>query len=169
MNELKSLEKQEFEKESLSWESFDNIINKLAQEIKESFSPDVIIALFRGGSIPATYLSHLLGVRDMRPLQIKRTKSDEPEAQMIKPEIKYAELLDEITGKNVLIVDDIADYGESLKTAQEEILKHNPKEIKTAVLVVHQEHFNQTKDKPQIDFIGQETNKWTVFPWEKKN
>ena len=168
MNET-PLEKQEIKKEYLNWENFDGTIKKLAQEIKESFSPDVIIALFRGGSIPATYLSHLLGVRDMRPLQIKRTKSDGPEAQMIKPEVKYAELLDEIAGKKILIVDDIADYGESLKTAQEEIAKHNPSEIKTAVLVVHSEHLDQSENKPQIDFIGEETNQWVVFPWEKKN
>jgi len=150
-----------------TWEDISKLINKIANEVKNDFNPDVIIAIQRGGFIPAVYLSHLLNVRDIRPLNIIRTKDDKVMSEKIIPIIKNKMVLNGIRGKNVLIVDDIVGSGESLKIVQKIILSKKPKEIKKAIILINEINLNKTKDKPIVNYIGKRIKAWAIFPWEK--
>jgi hypoxanthine phosphoribosyltransferase len=144
--------------EYLSWERFLKISEKTADKMNQSkYRPDFIISLARGGWVFGRVLCDFLNVTDLVSLKVEHwgmTATPDGEAK-----IKYPFNID-LTGKRVLIVDDISDTGKSLKVATEYIRKMNPADIKTTTL------FYLTGSSFKPDFYGEEmTWRWVVFPW----
>ncbi len=63
----------------------------------------------------------------------------------------HADLREDITGKNVLLIEDIVDTGLSLKYIKEMLLKRNPASLKTCVLL--DKKSRRTADVP-LDYVG---------------
>ena len=92
---------------------FDKDIDTLVRKIKRSkvkFS--YIVALSRGGLIPGVVLSHKLGLR-LVPISWSTRDNQEKESNCWVPE-------DINNGHKVLVVDDIIDSGEALRTMFED-------------------------------------------------
>jgi hypoxanthine phosphoribosyltransferase len=92
---------------------FDKDIDTLVRKIKRSkveFS--YIVALSRGGLIPGVVLSHKLGLR-LVPISWSTRDHENKESNCWVPE-------DINSGKKVLVVDDIVDSGEALRTMFED-------------------------------------------------
>ncbi|WP_327153225.1 hypothetical protein OHU45_02020 [Streptomyces tubercidicus] len=69
----------------------------------------------RGGVIPAVWLAHRLGIRDVRTVVITRTTSDSIDAaKTTLPGVRNAASLGDLTGLDVLLVDDTAGSGAPL-------------------------------------------------------
>jgi len=122
------------------------------------YSPDVIVAVVRGGLVPAMNLSDMLDVKDIffvRVVHWSETAKKNERAILKTP------LCDDVKEKNVLLVDDVADSGESIKTAYEHVSSRGAAKVKTATLV----YKKQSKIKP--DFWGEKTDdwRWIIFPW----
>jgi uncharacterized protein len=121
------------------------------------YRPDFIISLARGGWVFGRVLCDYLNVTGLVSLKVEHwgsTATPDGEAK-----IKYPFNID-LTGRKVLIVDDISDTGKSLKVAMEYIKKMNPADIKTTTL------FYLTGSSFKPDFYGEEmTWRWVVFPW----
>ncbi|MFH1172142.1 MAG: phosphoribosyltransferase [Nanoarchaeota archaeon] len=146
--------------EVLSWESFHEASKELGNKIKQAgFQPDIIIGLARGGWAPARNMCDFLGVKDLISIKMEHwgdTATKDGNAQM-----KYPVKVD-LIGKNVLIVDDVADTGDSLKISKEYVKTMNPKETKTATLWC----FDNTPDEKLSDFyVERKTWRWIIFPW----
>jgi uncharacterized protein len=142
-----------------SWEETERAVYSMCAKIRESPSlPDTIIAIARGGLVPAKLFSDALDVRDLRAIrlsfyEIPGKKADEP--------VLLDPLPGRLEGKNALLVDDISDSGESFKAAIRHLSEHNPASIKTAAL-----HMKEGSPfKP--DFFFALNTKWVVYPWEK--
>ncbi|ARM75104.1 phosphoribosyltransferase [Acidianus manzaensis] len=142
-----------------SWDDIeDNIFDIAEKIIKDNFYPDVIVAILTGGVIPAKLFSDLLGIKNIRYIEIKfyrgvgRTNS--------KPTIK-AVYVNDIENKNVLIVDDVADSGETLDAVSNIITMFNPKVIKTATIYI------KPWSKRIPDYYSKSVDKWIIFPWDK--
>jgi len=153
--------------QKFTWQQITKLTKKLSLKIKKDFKPEIIVAIQRGGFIPAVYLSHLLNVRDIRPLYIQRTKDERIMAKKIKPIVKYTSLLKDTYRKNVLIVDDIVGSGESIMIAKKMVTLQNPKSTKTATILVNDDNFDKTKNKPFIDYVAKRIRAWAIFPWEE--
>lgn len=154
----------------LSWGKIDEIINKVSEQIKKEEMPDIIIAIQRGGFIPGVMLSHSLGVREVIPLDIRRTTDDSINARKFTPVFNGSIDIKQIKGKKVLIVDDIAGTGQTYKAISEYLKSLLPKAIKSFVCVVNMdnwEKFMNTSPNEEIEYIGNMTRGWTIFPWEK--
>jgi len=68
----------------------------------------------------------------------------------------------DLSGKRVLVVDDVADDGGTLKGVVEfEVLPRNPLEVKTATL--HMKPWCRFKP----DYYVEATDAWIIYPWEK--
>jgi len=69
----------------------------------------------------------------------------------------------DISGKRVLVVDDITDTGQSLKLAVDHIAKQKPKEIKSATLL----HITHSKYVPHYysEEVPEDNWTWFIFPW----
>ena len=147
-----------FECEIMSWELFDSLAKSVADKIKKSgFKPDFMVGLARGGWVLSRVLCDYIGVKDLVSLKVEHwgvTATPDGKAQ-----IKYPFDID-LTGRNVLVVDDITDTGESMIVAEEYVQSKNPASIKTAAL----RHIDGSKFTP--DFYGDViTWRWVVFPW----
>lgn len=145
-----------------SWEECERAVNSICKKMQEgegSFKPDTIVAISRGGLVPAKLFSDALDVRDLRVIRLSfyettGKRMDEP--RLVDP------LPGSIDGRNVLLVDDISDSGESFKAAIAHLLEHNPASVKTASI-----HMREGSPfKP--DFFFQSNDKWVVYPWEKR-
>jgi uncharacterized protein len=144
-----------------SWDEIAGECRKIAGKIRAAgCKPDVILALSRGGFVPARILCDLLVVNDLVSIKVDHwgiTAQKDGTARLRYPvEISLEK-------KKILIVDDITDTGESLALALEWVKKQNPAEIKTAVVY----HIKHSKTVP--DFFGEEIKKgewvWVVWPW----
>jgi hypoxanthine phosphoribosyltransferase len=147
-----------FDCELMSWDLFENLSKKVAERIKESgYQPDFMVGLARGGWVLSRVLCDYLGVKDLVSLKVEHwgvTATPDGKAQ-----IKYPFDID-LSGRRVLVVDDITDTGESMMIAAEYVQSKNPAQIKTAAL----RHIEGSKFKP--DFYGDIIKwRWVVFPW----
>jgi len=148
----------------LTWDDIEDYCKKLANVIKNSdFKPETIVGIQRGGCITAVLLSHLLNIEDFCTIGIRSTKSDDIRAQRIKPIIYDSFSLHLITGKKVLLTDDITDTGVTLSVAKKALLKYGCQEVKSATIVC------APASNGKVDFYGKEVKPWVVFPWEIKN
>jgi hypoxanthine phosphoribosyltransferase len=92
---------------------FDNDIETLVRKIKKSkIEFSYIVALSRGGLIPGVVLSHKLNLR-LVPISWSTRDHENKESNCWVPE-------DINNGKKVLVVDDIVDSGEALRTMFED-------------------------------------------------
>lgn len=154
----------------MSWDQFDEIILKICSFIREKkFEPTIIVAIQRGGFIPAVTLSHQLSVREMIPINIVRTNTNSRFSDKREPQLIEVSCLREVKNKNVLLVDDIVGTGITLAYVYEIIKKNMPKGIISAVLCHCNNSYNKENNGFRADFVGVEFNyDWMVFPWEKK-
>jgi hypoxanthine phosphoribosyltransferase len=141
-----------------SWDYLNNSCKKIARKIKEDkFKPDVVIALSRGGFVPARTICDMLIIKDLVSIKVDHwgiTASMDGKAS-----IRYPLKVD-LTGKKILVVDDITDSGESMIVSLDFLKSLNPKEIRTAAAL----HIKTSKFKP--DYYGEEIDwKWVIFPW----
>ena len=124
MDELKFL--------MLTWEDVQRLSENVAQKIRESgFKVDVIIAVSRGGFDPARIISDQLGVRNLASLQI--VYYDGLNMRRRIPEVQYP-LNAEVRGLRTLVVDDVADSGNSLKVVKEYVEGQGASVVKIATL-----------------------------------
>ena len=147
----------------LTWNDIEDYCKTLANMIKFSnFKPEIIVGIQRGGCITAVLLAHLLNIENFCTIGIRSTKSDDIRSQRIKPIIYDSFSLQLITGKIVLLTDDITDTGVTLIEAKEELLKYGPQEVKSATIIC------APASNGKVDFYGKEVKPWVVFPWEIK-
>ncbi|UCD46186.1 MAG: phosphoribosyltransferase [Candidatus Bathyarchaeota archaeon] len=142
----------------MDWELFYSLSEKVARKIIESgYRPDFIVGLARGGWVLSRVLCDFLGVKDLVSLKVEHwgvTATPDGKAQL-----KYPFDID-LTGRQVLVVDDITDTGESMRIATEYVETKNPAEVRTAAL----RHITGSGVVP--DYFGDEiTWRWVVFPW----
>ena len=147
-----------FECEVMDWNLFYILSKKVAKKVNTSgFKPDLIVGLARGGWVLARILCDLVGVKDLVSLKVEHwgvTATPDGKARL-----KYPFHID-LTGKRVLVVDDITDTGESMCEAIEYIRTLNPSEIKTVTL----RHITGSKFEP--DYFAEEIAwRWVIFPW----
>lgn len=144
---------------SPSWDDIYELSVELARKIKErGLKVDTIVAVARGGLIPARIISDLLDVLDIEVVQCifyKGIGEREREPVILKP------VRSDLRGKSVLIVDDVADTGGTLSKIIEHVKAAGASDVTVATLYV------KPWNKADIDFSVVETDAWVVFPWER--
>jgi hypothetical protein len=152
--------KSELEFEVPTWNQMYDMLLNLTEKIrKNGFKPDIIVGVSRGGWPPARVLSDLMGnsnlanVRAEFYLGVAETKEEPVLTQPVSMEV---------AGKKVLVVDEVADTGKSLKLVKEHIVEKGAMEVKIAT--VYYKPWSIVKP----DYYEKETSRWIVFPWEIK-
>jgi hypoxanthine phosphoribosyltransferase len=146
------------EREVLSWDLFGTASRQLAQTIADSgFEPEMVIAVARGGLIPAGAIAYALGIKAAGTLNVEFYSDIEetlPDPVVLEP------LLDTnaVVGKRLLVVDDVADSGRTLDLVLELLRAHTP-DVKSAVL------YTKPRTIVRPDFSWHETDLWINFPW----
>ncbi|WP_126449952.1 phosphoribosyltransferase [Sulfodiicoccus acidiphilus] len=145
----------------VGWDKIVELSKTLSEKVKEDgYTPDVIVAVARGGLVPSRLLADHLGVIDIVSVKVEHwvvTASRNPEAR-----VKYPFKLD-LRGASVMIVDDICDTGDSIMLSADFVRENfNVREVRTATL---QYLANSSKFKP--DFYAEEVREWSwfMYPW----
>ncbi|MGO4600680.1 phosphoribosyltransferase [Terrabacter sp. 2YAF2] len=146
------------DKEVLTWEGFGAAIRELATLVADSsFRPDVLVAVARGGLIPGGGLSYALGIKLTDAINVEfYTDVEEtlPDPVLLAPHLDTESL----KGRQVLVVDDVADSGRTLALVLDLIQEHGA-EARSAVL------YGKPRSIVTPDYVWRQTDRWIVFPW----
>jgi len=143
-------------KQYYSYENFAKDTNALVTQVR-SFAPEVIVAVARGGLTLSHCMAEGLNIRDVQSIRTELYDNDCKRAELsLFGSCQLANI------KKVLIVDDIADSGETLafimKYLQEKFVDI---EFKSSAL------FYKKTSIYEPDFWINEANSWIEFFWEK--
>lgn len=149
-------EKSEPVKQHFSWEDYATLVSELAAKI--DFKPDVIVSIGKGGSIPGVMLAEHFdainlnfGLRSYDSYyQDKMVEYQSPDHNLLK-EFK------------VLLVDDLADSGDTFFYALDKFKQNSVGDVKTASV------FKKSESKYVPDYYVKDipSSTWIVQPWEK--
>ncbi len=147
----------------VDWSDVVDWARSLSDAIRSSgYKPTVIIAVSRGGYVPARLLCDFLGVENLVSIQSQHWTEAAKMAE--RALIKFEYVID-LRGHKALLVDDIVDTGDTLLLARRFVEeKWRPDELRIAAL---QWISSVAKFKP--DYYAVEVREWAWFqyPWTR--
>ena len=156
---------------NLTYKDVESLTNEILRQMnRDSWRPDYVVGLTRGGLLPAILMSQYLDV-PMECLKVSLRDGREQEHNLWMAEDAY-------NGKNILIVDDINDSGATLNWIKSDWEDFHPSKrepwstiwnssVRIAVLIN-----NEPSEFKRIDYSALEINKledprWVNFPFEE--
>jgi len=140
----------------ISWSEYGNLAEALAKRVGESGKDyDLVVGLARGGIPVSMVVSDRLGLK----VEFLMVKSYRGIAKRTSPKI-LSTLGGDISGKRILVVDDLVDEGDTLASVLRHLSKLEPRSLETAVI------FRKPWSKTEPNFFVQTTDRWIVFPFE---
>jgi len=144
-------------KKYYSYESFKADTNTLIKEVKP-FEAQTILAIARGGMSLAHYMAEGLNIRDVQSIRTELYDNEHKRSELtLFGECLFAEHV-----KKVLVVDDIADSGETLEFIMN-YLHENFKDVEFKSMTL----FYKKTSVYQPDYWINEADAWIEFFWEK--
>jgi len=149
------------EREVLSWADFGVGIRELARQVADSgYEPDIILAIARGGLIPAGSLGYALSVKNTYVMNVEYyTAIDERlDVPVFLP--PHLDLIG-VEDKQFLIVDDVADTGHTLQVVHD-FCAGKVAEVRSAVI------YEKPRSVIRCDYVWKRTDLWINFPWSSE-
>lgn len=146
------------ERELMTWADLGTGAQALAHAVAEDgYRPDVILGIARGGLLIAGALGYALGVKNTFTMNVEfYTGVDERlDMPMILPPVP--DLVDFADFK-VLIADDVADTGATLRLVKE-FCEGKVAEVRCAVL------YEKSRSAVKCEYVWRRTDLWITFPW----
>jgi hypothetical protein len=150
-------------KEYVSWQQIETMVEQLAQAARER-SFDAMLAVTRGGLVPAGMLAYHLGMRNILVAAVQFYHGVGQRAD--KPSFLQFPADPFLSGQTVLVVDDIWDSGKTIAAVKDRVIAAGGTPV-TAVL-----HYKPTAShfpNHQPEYYVQATDAWIVYPWEPEN
>ncbi|MBM4193850.1 MAG: phosphoribosyltransferase [Gemmatimonadetes bacterium] len=140
----------------VDWPLFGELSRALALRVSRSFTPDVVIGIATAGVVPGAVVAAMLD-RPFKSMIVSRRH----EADTIRdtPAV-FGAAPAEVRGKNVLVVDETCDSGDTMRLAIAAIRNAGARSVKTAV------SFRTGDFVP--DFAALETEANVVLPWDRE-
>jgi len=146
------------EREILTWELFGTASRELAQMVADDgYEPDMILSIARGGLLIGGAMGYALSVKNTYTMNVEfYTGVDErlEVPRILPPAPDFVDLAD----ARLLIVDDVADTGHTLKSVQE-FCEGKVGEVRTAVI------YEKSHSVVNCDYVWRRTDRWIDFPW----
>ena len=150
---------EEFKVELISWNQVTRLTQNLAEKIRaDNFRSDLVIAIARGGYVPARLLCDHLDIYDLTSIRISHYQSGSERTESARLSLP---LNVDVRDMNILLVDDVDDTGDTLQLALEHINSFKPAAVKIAVL----HHKRVSTVLP--DFYAHQVIRWRwiTYPW----
>ncbi|MBY0501515.1 MAG: xanthine phosphoribosyltransferase [Alphaproteobacteria bacterium] len=139
----------------VTWQEFYLNAQALAWRLNENTTWTGMIAITRGGLVPAAVMARELGIRKIDTISILSYSDDDKQIEPLV--IKGCQR--EEGGKNWLVVDDLVDTGATAKIVRDML----PNAHITAI-------YAKPSGKDHVDTYMTEVSQdtWIVFPWEEE-
>ncbi|MGI4894560.1 MAG: phosphoribosyltransferase [Janthinobacterium lividum] len=145
-------------REVLSWSLFGTAVRDLATTIAlDGYRPDVLLGIARGGLPLAAGLAYALDVKDTATINVEFYTGVEtrlPEPAVLPPSIDLAEL----SGRAVLVVDDVADTGRTLAVVVA-MVRDAGADPRSVVI------YRKPTTRLEPEYCWRSTERWIDFPW----
>jgi len=149
------------DREELDYTGFGLATRDLCQQVVDSgYEPDWIVAIARGGLLIGGSVAYALSCKNIGVVNVEFYTDVEERLEvpvMLPPALNLADLAD----TKLLIVDDVADTGETLKLVVDTCTPVVA-EIKSLVL------YEKPRSIITADFVWRRTDKWINFPWSSE-
>lgn len=146
------------ERETLTWQGFGEATRDLSRAIvADGFVPDVVVAVARGGLLPAGAIAYGLGVKNCGAINVEfytGIGTVLPDPELLPPELDMSYL----AGRRVLLVDDVADSGRTLDLAVR-LLTERGALVRSVVI------YTKPTTIIRPDWSWKDTALWIDFPW----
>lgn len=146
------------EREELDWESYGRAVRELAAMVADDgYRADMVLAIARGGLFCAGSLGYALSVKNIYVMNCEYyTGVGErlPVPVILPPAV---DLVDH-TNSKILIADDVADTGHTLKMVRDFCIERVG-EVRSAVL------YEKSHSLVKCDYVWKRTDLWINFPW----
>jgi hypoxanthine phosphoribosyltransferase len=141
----------------IDWLKFAELSAQLAEKVAP-FQPETIIGVARAGLLPATTVACMLRC-EFYPVRITRRVND----RAVYPQpVWKTPVPDEVAGRRVAVIDEIADTGETLALVVAGVQAKGAARVVTACLVSH------TWARPQPDMVALRSDAFVIFPWDRQ-
>lgn len=149
------------EREYMGWDALDDCTRSLVASMREQeWKPTLVVAVARGGMAPAAAISYAYDIKNVCMINIKYYDDEAGVGKRLVMPIVLPPIptLDGLSDQRILIVDDVADTGETLVYARD-FFATRRENIRIATCYY----------KPWSicvpDFYWKTTEKWIMFPW----
>ena len=142
----------------MTWDHLGSGARELAQAVHDDgYRPDIVLAIARGGLLVGGAVAYALGVKNTFAMNVEfYTGVDERlEMPMILPPVPA---LVDFEETQVLIVDDVADTGQTLELVKE-FCAGKVGEVRCAVL------YEKPQSIVRCEYVWRRTDRWIDFPW----
>lgn len=149
------------EREILTWEGFGQASRDLAQMVADDgYEPDMVLSIARGGLLIGGAMGYALSIKNTYTMNVEfYTDIDErlEVPRILPPAPDFVDLHE----AKILIVDDVADTGHTLKSVYE-FCEGKVGEVRTAVI------YEKPRSVVKCDYVWKRTDLWINFPWSDK-
>ncbi|MFD3484468.1 phosphoribosyltransferase [Streptomyces sp. NPDC058665] len=145
-------------REDLTYERFGLAVRELAQAVADDgYEPDVILSIARGGVFVAGGLAYALDCKNIHLVNVEFYTGVGTTLEMPVMLAPVPNVVD-FSNKKILIADDVADTGRTLKLVHEFCLDHVA-EVRSAVI------YEKTHSLVKCEYVWKRTDEWINFPW----
>jgi hypoxanthine phosphoribosyltransferase len=149
-------------REVLTWSVFGEVVRELAATVAadawaDGYRPEVVLAIARGGLPLAAGLAYALDVKETATINVEfytGVDSRLPEPVVLPPSVDLTEL----AGRQVLVVDDVADTGRTLGVVLD-LCREAGVRARSAVV------YRKPGTRLAPEYSWRETDRWIEFPW----
>jgi hypoxanthine phosphoribosyltransferase len=145
-------------REVLGWAEFGEACRALARQVAAGgYRPDIILAVARGGLLPAAAIAYALDVKNVFTMNVEFYTGVD---QRLDFPVMLPPLLDavDVAGARVLVADDVADTGATLKLVIDFCAAHVA-DARCAVL------YEKPRSIVKCEYVWRRTDRWINFPW----
>ncbi|MDX3094273.1 phosphoribosyltransferase [Streptomyces sp. ME01-24h] len=145
-------------RENLTYEAFGRAVRDLAQTIADDgFTPDVVLSIARGGVFVAGGLAYALDCKNIHLVNVEFYTGVGTTLEMPVMLAPVPNVID-FSDKKVLIADDVADTGKTLKLVRDFCADHVA-EVRSAVI------YEKSQSLVKCEYVWRRTDDWIDFPW----
>jgi len=146
------------EKDVVSWDELERLVGELAERVRGEY--DVMLAITRGGLVPAGILAYALGIRNILIAAVAYYDDEgNPGPEPLFLQFPADPLL---VGRRVLIVDEVWDSGTTIHAVAERVRRAGG--TPTTAVLHYKPGRSRVPGAPDHHVVT--TDRWVVYPFK---